>query len=155
MPDLQEQIQRLLDPILHSLGLTLWDMEFRKQGPQWLLRIYIDREPGGVTLGDCEAVSRDLGTVLDIEEIVPHAYTLEVSSPGLDRSLTRPEHYRKCQGSLVKIKTYQPITGGKIFKGKLAGLEEEDTVVVLEQDNGATLRIPLDNVSKASLEVVL
>ena len=153
MPDLQEQIQLLLDPILGSLGLTLWDLEIRKQGPQWLLRIYIDRETGGVTLGDCEAVSRDLGTVLDVEDIIPHAYTLEVSSPGLDRSLTRPEHYRRCRGSLVKIKTFQPINGVKVFKGKLAGLE--DLVVVLEQDSGETLRIPLDNVSKASLEVVI
>jgi len=153
MPDLQEQIQLLLDPILGSLGLTLWDLEIRKQGPQWLLRIYIDRETGGVTLGDCEAVSRDLGTVLDVEDIISHAYTLEVSSPGLDRSLTRPEHYRKCRGSLVKVKTFQPINGVKVFKGKLAGLE--DLVVVLEQDSGETLRIPLDNVSKASLEVVI
>jgi len=131
----------------------LWELEFRKQGPQWLLRVYIEREPGGVTLDDCEAVSRDLGTVLDIEEIIPHAYTLEVSSPGLDRSLTRPEHYRKCRGSLVKIKTFQPVIGGKVFRGKLAGLE--DRVVVLELDSGESLRIPLDNVSKASLEVVL
>jgi ribosome maturation factor RimP len=153
MSDLQEQIQRLLEPILGSLGLTLWDLELRKQGPQWLLRVYIDREIGGVTLNDCEAVSRDLGTVLDVEEIVPHSYTLEVSSPGLDRSLTRPEHYLRCQGSLVKIKTFQPINGAKVFKGKLAGLE--DLVVVLEQDSGETLRIPLDNISKASLEVVL
>ena len=153
MTDLQEQIQRLLDPILGSLGLTLWDLEIRKQGPQWLLRIYIDRETGGVTLGDCEAVSRDLGTILDVEDIISHAYTLEVSSPGLDRSLTRPEHYRKCRGSLVKIKTFQPVNGGKVFKGKLADLD--DLVVVIEQDSGETIRIPLDNVSKASLEVVL
>lgn len=153
MPDLQEQIQRLLDPILGSLGLTLWDLELRKQGPQWLLRIYIDRETDGVTLGDCEAVSRDLGTILDVEDIIPHSYTLEVSSPGLDRSLTRPEHYRKCRGSLVKIKTFQPVNGGKVFKGKLTDLD--GLVVVLELDSGETLRIPLDNVSKASLEVVL
>jgi ribosome maturation factor RimP len=98
-------------------------------------------------------VSRDLGTVLDVEDIISHAYTLEVSSPGLDRSLTRPEHYRRCRGSLVKVKTFQPINGVKVFKGKLAGLE--DLVVVLEQDSGETLRIPLDNVSKASLEVVI
>jgi ribosome maturation factor RimP len=72
--------------------------------------------------------------VLDIEEVIPHSYTLEVSSPGLDRSLTRPEHYGKCRGSLVKLKTFQAIDGGKVFKGKLAGLE--DSVVVLEQENG-------------------
>lgn len=153
MAELEEQIHRLLAPILGSLDLTLWDMEFKKQGPQWLLRVFIDRETGGVTLGDCEAVSRDLGTVLDVEEIVPHSYTLEVSSPGLDRSLKVPDHYRKCQGSMVKLKTYQPINGVKVFKGKLAGLE--DGLVILEQDNGISLRIPLENVSKASLEVIV
>lgn len=153
MPDLQEHILRLLDPILDSLDLILWDLDLRKQGPQWLLRIYIDRKNDGVTLDDCEAISRDLGTVLDVEDIIPHSYTLEVSSPGLDRSLTRPEHYRRCQGSLVKIKTFRPINGGKVFRGTLAGLE--NLVVIIEQDSGETLRIPLDNISKASLEVDL
>jgi ribosome maturation factor RimP len=152
MSDLQEQIQVLLDPILGSLGLTLWNLEFRKEGPQWLLRIYIDREAGGVTLDDCEAVSRDLGTVLDVEEIVPHAYTLEVSSPGLDRTLTKPEHYRKSLGKQIRIKTYQAINNEKVFRGKLSGFE--DTVAVLEMESGETLRVPLENISKASLEVV-
>ena len=153
MSDLQEQIQRLLDPILDSLGLTLWNLEFRKEGPQWLLRVYIDREPGGVTLDDCAAVSRDLGTVLDVEEIVPHAYTLEVSSPGLDRSLSKPEHYRKSLGKQVRIKTFQAINDQKVFRGTLSGIE--DSVAVLEMESGEVLRIPLDNISKASLEVVL
>lgn len=153
MSDLQEQIQRLLDPILGSLGLALWNLEFRKEGPQWLLRIYIDREPGGVTLDDCEGVSRDLGTVLDVEETVPHAYTLEVSSPGLDRALTKPEHYQKSLGKQIRIKTYQPINAQKVFRGKLAGIE--DAVAALEMENGELLRIPLENISKASWEVVL
>jgi ribosome maturation factor RimP len=153
MHDMEKQVQLLLEPILRSLGLTLWDMEFRKQGPQWLLRIFIDRDPGGVTLNDCEAVSRDLGVVLDIEETVPHSYALEVSSPGLDRSLTRPEHYQKCLGQLVKIKTFQPIDKVKVFTGKLAGLEEG--AAVLELDNGVLLRVPIDSISKASLVVVL
>lgn len=153
MSDLQEQIQRLLEPILGSLGLTLWNLEFRKEGPQWLLRVYIDREPGGVTLDDCAAVSRDLGTVLDVEELVPHAYTLEVSSPGLDRSLTKPEHYRKSLGKQVRIKTFQAINDQKVFRGSLSGIE--DSVAVLEMENGEVLRIPLDTISKASWEVVL
>lgn len=153
MHDMEKQVQLLLEPILRSLGLTLWNMEFRKQGPQWLLRIFIDRDPGGVTLNDCEAVSRDLGAVLDIEETVPHSYALEVSSPGLDRSLTMPEHYQKCLGRLVKIKTFQPIDKVKVFTGKLAGLEEG--AAVLELDNGVLLRVPMDNISKASLVVVL
>jgi ribosome maturation factor RimP len=153
MSNLQEQIQRLLDPILDSLGLTLWNLEFRKEGPQWLLRIYIDREPGGATLDDCETVSRDLGTVLDVEETIPHAYTLEVSSPGLDRSLTKPEHYRRSLGKQIRIKTYRAINNQKVFRGTLAGLE--DAVAVLETESGEVLRISLENISKASLEVVL
>jgi ribosome maturation factor RimP len=153
MSNLQEQIQRLLDPILDSLGLTLWNLEFRKEGPQWLLRIYIDREPGGATLDDCETVSRDLGTVLDVEETIPHAYTLEVSSPGLDRSLTKPEHYRRSLGKQIRIKTYRAINNQKVFRGTLAGLE--DAVAVLEAESGEVLRISLENISKASLEVVL
>lgn len=153
MSDLQEQIQRLLEPILGSLGLALWNLEFRKEGPQWLLRVYIDREPGGVSLDDCAAVSRDLGTVLDVEELVPHAYTLEVSSPGLDRSLTKPEHYRKSLGKQVRIKTFQAINDQKVFRGSLSGIE--GSVAVLEMESGEVLRIPLDNISKASLEVVL
>jgi len=153
MSDLQEQIQQVLDPIVASLGLTLWDLEFRKEGPQWLLRIYIEREAGGVTLNDCESVSRDLGAVLDVEDIIPHAYTLEVSSPGLDRSLTKPEHFRKCLGQRVRIKTYQAINGEKVFKGRLAGFE--GTIIVLETETGGALRVPMAEVAKASLEVVL
>ena len=152
MSDLHEQIQQLLDPILSSLGLTLWDLDFKKEGPQWLLRIYIEHEPGGVTLGDCETVSRDLGTALDVEDIIPHAYTLEVSSPGLDRSLTKPEHYRKCLGTQVKVKTYQLISGEKIFRGKL--MEFDGDLVSLETEKGDLLRIPLASIAKASCEVV-
>lgn len=153
MSNLQEQIQQLLEPILSSLGLTLWDLDFKKEGPQWLLRIYIEHEPGGVTMSDCETVSRDLGTALDVDDLIPHAYTLEVSSPGLDRSLSKPEHYRKCMGTLVKIKTYQLINGEKVFRGKLIDLEE--TMVVLETDKGEVLRFPLDVIAKASCEVVI
>jgi ribosome maturation factor RimP len=153
MSNLQEQIQKLLDPIVASLGLTLWDLELKKEGPQWLLRIYIEREAGGVSLNDCETVSRDLGAVLDVEDIIPHAYTLEVSSPGLDRSLTKPDHYRKCLGQQVRIKTYQAINGEKVFKGRLADLE--GTVIVLETEKGEALRVPIADVAKASLEVVL
>ena len=153
MSNLHEQIQQLLDPILGSLGLTLWDLDFKKEGPQWLLRVYIEHEPGGVTLADCETVSRDLGTALDVEDIIPHAYTLEVSSPGLDRSLTKPEHYRKCIGTQVRIKTYQLINGEKVFRGKL--IEFDGTVAVLEPEKGDLLRIPLESIAKASCEVVL
>jgi ribosome maturation factor RimP len=127
-------------------------MEFHKQGPQWLLRIYIDRESGGVTLNDCEQVSRDLGMALDVEDFLPHAYTLEVSSPGLDRTLTKPEHFVRFIGSIVKVKTYQPIQGQKVFRGKLLGMG--DSVIKVELETTVVLEIPLSNITKASLEVV-
>jgi len=148
MSDLQEQIQQLLEPILTSLGLTLWDLDFKKEGPQWLLRIYIEHEPGGVTLGDCETVSRDLGTALDVEDIIPHAYTLEVSSPGLDRSLTKPEHYRKCAGTRVKVKTYQLINGEKVFRGKLTEASWTLSLPALKMlSNCPPFSATIDNVS--------
>ncbi len=151
MTDAVEQVRKLLDPILESMGLSLWNMEFHKQGPQWLLRIFIDRESGDVTLSDCETVSRDLSAALDVEDIISHAYTLEVSSPGLDRTLSKPEHFVRFTGSMVRIKTYQPINGQKVFRGKLLGLVE-DTVTV-ELETGTVLEIPMTGITKASLEV--
>jgi ribosome maturation factor RimP len=151
MAEVVGQIERLLEPILASLGLSLWELEFKKEGPRWMLRVYIDREDGGVTLNDCEAVSRDLGAALDVEDIIPHAYTLEVSSPGLDRTLTKPEHFVRFAGSAVKVKTYQPINGEKVFRGKLRGIE--GVIVKIELPDGAVLDIPLRDISKASLEV--
>jgi ribosome maturation factor RimP len=147
------EILQVLDPILASLGLSFWDLEFKKDGPRWLLRVYIDREEGGVTLMDCEAVSRDLGAVLDVEDLIDHAYTLEVSSPGLDRALTRPEHYRKCIGRAIRVKTYQPIEGQKVLTGVLKGFDGSSVTIALA--TGAVLAIPMEGIAKASLEVVI
>jgi len=148
MSNLQEQIEQLLDPILTSLGLTLWDLDFKKEGPQWLLRIYIEHEPGGVTLGDCETVSRDLSTALDVEDLIPHAYTLEVSSPGIDRPLTRAKDYARFAGFEAKLETRAPIDGRKRFKGRLKGLEAETVKIEVE---GAELALPLEEIEKAKL----
>lgn len=151
MSDIAEQIRQILYPILESMGLTLWDLEFHKQGPQWLLRVFIDRESGGVTLNDCETVNRDLGAALDVEDIISHPYTLEVSSPGLDRTLSKPEHFARFTGSTVKIKTFQSINGQKIFRGTLLGLVEG--MVSMELETGVVLEIPMTGITKASLEV--
>ncbi len=151
MADMADQIRQLLDPILESLGLSLWDLELQKHGPKWLLRIFIDREESGVTLSDCESVSRDLSAALDVEDIIPHAYTLEVSSPGLDRTLTTPGHFVRFTGSTIKVKTYQQINGQKVFKGKLLGLVSE--IVKVELETGTVMEIPLSAIAKTSLEV--
>ncbi|MEK6698121.1 MAG: ribosome maturation factor RimP [Nitrospirota bacterium] len=152
MSDVVEDIRRLLDPILGSLGLSLWDIEFKKEGPRRILRVTIDRE-SGVSLGDCEAVSRDLGAALDVEDAVSSSYTLEVSSPGLDRTLFKPEHFVRFAGKMIRIKTYQSIDGQKVFRGRLLGAGE--TTVRLEPEKGGVLEIPFQEISKASLEVEL
>ncbi len=152
MSDAVERIRQLLDPILESMGLDLWDLEFQKQGPKWLLRVYIDREiGGGISIKDCETVSRDLGAALDVEDVIQHAYTLEVSSPGLDRALTKPEHFIRFEGSLVRIKTYQPVNGQKVFRGKLRGLV--GNLVKVELETGEILHIQLGDIAGVSLEV--
>jgi ribosome maturation factor RimP len=153
LADVVDHIRQLLDPILASLGLSLWDLEFQRQGPKWLLRIYIDRE-AGVTLNDCESVSRDLSAALDVEDIITHAYQLEVSSPGLDRTLSKPEHFTRFAGSTVKIKVYQPIDGQKVFRGKLLGLSDQGMVRV-EVTAGTVMELGLNMITKASLEVEL
>ncbi len=150
MSEAVEQTLKILGPIIESMGLSLWDLEFHKQGPQWLLRIFVDRELGGVTLNDCETVSRDLSAALDVEDIISHAYTLEVSSPGLDRTLSRPEHFVRFTGSMVRIKTFQLINGQKVFRGRMLGLV--DGVVKLELQEGTVLEIPMTGITKASLE---
>lgn len=152
--DTFEKIGTMLTPILESLGLTLWEMEFQRSGPEWLLRIYIDRLEGGVTLDDCEMVSRDLGAALDVEDIVSHAYRLEVSSPGLDRTLTKPEHFMRFLGRKIRIKTYAPIRGQKVFRGVLRGFHGDG--LDFQPDNGIeSMRFTLADISKASLEVEL
>ena len=153
MADVVDHIRQLLDPILASLGLTLWDLEFQRQGPQWLLRIYIDRE-SGVTLNDCESVSRDLSAALDVEDIIAHAYSLEVSSPGLDRTLSKPDHFTRFAGSTVKIKVYQPIDGQKVFRGTLLGTSDAGNVRV-EIAAGTIMEFALNAITKAALEIEL
>jgi ribosome maturation factor RimP len=153
MADTVEQIRGLLDPILASLGLSLWDIEVQKHGPSWLLRIFIDREGTGVMLDDCETVSRDLGAALDVEDLISHAYTLEVSSPGLDRKLSKPEHFVRFSGNAVKVKTYQLINGQKVFQGRLIGLAGE--LVKVELESGSVVEIPMGDIAKASLIVEL
>ena len=153
MADVVDHIRQLLDPILASLGLTFWDLEFQRQGPKWLLRIYIDRE-SGVNLSDCESVSRDLSAALDVEDIITHAYQLEVSSPGLDRTLSKPEHFARFANSTIKIKVYQPIDGQKVFRGKLLGVSDEGRVKV-EIPAGTTMEFDMSMITKASLEIEL
>ncbi|NLK08846.1 MAG: ribosome maturation factor RimP [Firmicutes bacterium] len=129
--------------------LELVDVEYVKEGATWLLRVFIDKE-AGVTLDDCEKVSRRLSSRLDDVDPVPGNYSLEVSSPGLERPLTKDVHFQRFAGHLVEVRTYAPFQGRKNWQGHLEGLEEE--MVVVKTDEGV-IRIPRDQVAKANLAI--
>ena len=125
------------------------DAEFRGAGKNSVLRIFIDT-PSGVTHGDCELVSEQVGTVLDVEDLIPSSYTLEVSSPGLDRKLVKESDYTRFGGKLARIQTRIPLHQQKVFRGRLQGLHEGK--VQLELPKGDLLEIPLDVIDEARLE---
>lgn len=116
------------------------------------VRIFIDK-PGGVTIEECATVSRNVGDKLDEVDLIPAAYTLEVSSPGLDRPLLKLEDFERFKGNLAKVRTHQPIEGQRNFKGRIDGISGEE--VILSDKTTGTVRIPFSAVAKANLEVDL
>ncbi len=146
---LLEEIRQIAEPMAQAEGLELVDVEYRREAQGWVLRAYIDRE-GGVTVDDCAAISRELGTMLEVRDIIPNRYFLEVSSPGLTRPLKKPEDFNKFRNKMIKLKTFTPIEGRRNFKGTLLGIEEER--VRLEAD-GHIYEIPLQDIAKANLEL--
>jgi ribosome maturation factor RimP len=159
--DIVSQARRVAEPIIAAEGLELVDVEWAKEGPRWILRLFIDRAEG-VSLDDCQACSHAVETAIDVEDFIPHEYTLEVSSPGLNRPLTRPAHYEKAIGKKVQIKTYGPIGDPprKNFSGLLVGLEgpaenpapEGAEAVAVEVEGAGRFRIPFKDIAKAHLE---
>lgn len=151
-----DSVKKLVAPIIEGRGLELVDAEFKREGPNTYLRIFIDKAEG-VTLDDCQNISRESELVLDVENIIQTQYILEVSSPGLDRPLKKREDYRRFQGHLVKIKTYRPLDGHKKFLGTLQGLTETElevsSIVTLTTKDGKEYHIPYEMISSARLEV--
>ena len=146
-----ERVQTIANPILLNEGMELVDIEYRRETRGWVLRFYIDKA-GGVTLEDCTRVSQDVGRSLDVEDFISAPYTLEISSPGLDRPLKKEEDFIKYRNRLIKVKTFAPMENRRRFKGRLIGLSENR--VEIETDEGVFL-IPLSNVAKANLEIEL
>ncbi len=131
--DIEKKTYDLLLPILDELGMTAVDAEFVKEGGEYYLRCYIDKE-GGVMIDDCEAVSRRLDPLLDEGDFIDEAYTLEVSSPGLGRVLKRPHDFEFAAGKEVELKTYKAVEGKKEFRGILKAWDSRS--VVIETDDG-------------------
>jgi len=138
--------------ILEFAGMELVHLEMKRESAGCVVRLFIDK-PGGVTLDDCARVSRQLSAALDVDDPLPHRYTLEVSSPGLDRPLFSENDYRKFAGRRVRLRTVVPIDGRRNFIGRLEGFTEGVVRLVLENDELVT--IPLERVAKARLEVEL
>ncbi len=143
----QSQLEALIEPIVTSLNYCLWGIEFISRGRNSLLRIYIDSE-NGINLDDCEKVSRQVSAVMDVEDPISDEYTLEVSSPGLDRPLFRLEQYEIMSGHMVSVRLRVPFEGRKKYRGILKGIEDQD--VVLEAD-GHELLLPIESIEKAQV----
>ncbi|MEJ2059626.1 MAG: ribosome maturation factor RimP [Gammaproteobacteria bacterium] len=146
MPE-TDRLEALIEPVVEHLGYELWGIEYRAGAGEGLLRVFID-SPDGITLDDCTLISEHLSGLLDVEEPIRGAYTLEVSSPGLDRQLFRPAHYERFAGALVKLRLLRAHGGRRNFKGRLLGLTGEQ--VALEID-GQTYEVPLSEVESARL----
>jgi ribosome maturation factor RimP len=125
-------VYELAAPIAEKLGLTLWDIRFTKEGSMWILSIIIDKE-GGVSIDDCEAMSRPLDAKLDEVDPIEQSYCLEVSSAGMERELTRDWHFEALKGKEVVVKLIRPYNGEREFRGVLEGLVEESVVIRTEQ----------------------
>ncbi|RLB68671.1 MAG: ribosome maturation factor RimP [Deltaproteobacteria bacterium] len=147
--DWRVRVRNLAEDLLLNLGFELVDLEFGQGEDNSLLRLYIDQE-GGITLEDCTHVSRMLGALLDVEDPIPGRYTLEVSSPGLNRRLSRAKDFQTRLGETVKLTLLKPLDGRRRFKGVLLACQEDPLTLSIEID-GETFIVPLDKTSKCNL----
>jgi len=141
------ELRELLQPSIERLGYELADLEVRLGGRSGVVRVFIDH-PDGIGLDDCEKVSRAISALLDVEDPLPGRYDLEVSSPGLDRKLTKIEHFQRFTGEVVKVQTRFPIQGRRRFRGRL--VSSNDSNIVVEVD-GETHELPLATIETARL----
>ena len=127
------QIEKLARPIVEDLDLYLWDVRFEKEGADWYLRIIIDSNDG-ISCDDCEAVSRPLSKLLDETDPIEQAYYLEVSSPGVERELRKPEHFEVCIGDTVRVKLIRPVNGEREFIGELVKYQDNVLTILQTED---------------------
>ena len=159
-----DRIRGIAERVARSRGLEVFDVQFRREAHGWMLRIYLDKpdapvhagragtiEGEGVTIEDCQFVSTEVGTLLDVEDVVGHRYTLEVSSPGLDRPLRGPADYRRFAGCLARFALGEPVDGQTHVRGRLRGMDGDDVLVEVGKDQ--VRRIPVPRISRARLEV--
>lgn len=145
---LEERIKALATPVLEGLGMELVDAEYTVEHGRRILRFYIDK-PGGVTIDDCGRVSSELGTLLDVNDVMHERYSLEVSSPGLDRPLVKEKDFTRFAGRKARIRTRTDIGGRRNFRATIIGVG--DGKVVIEDSDGRRFEIAVTNIEKARL----
>lgn len=143
----QQQISELIAPLVEALDCELWGVEYLSQGRHSVLRIYIEKEPR-VEIEDCEKISRQVSSILDVEDPIAGKYTLEVSSPGMDRLLFTLDHYRRCIGEQVALKLARAFEGRKKFQGQLVGVENDEIVLHID---GEEYVLPFESIDKANV----
>ncbi|MES2603620.1 MAG: ribosome maturation factor RimP [Pseudomonadota bacterium] len=150
-----EVIQKLVEPVINALGYQLWGLEYLGQGKHTLLRIFIEKE-GGINIEDCAETSRQVSSILDVEDPIKDEYTLEVSSPGLDRQLFRPEQYMQYPGAMVKVRLNGNLNGRRNFAGTLQEVisTQEETIVVIKV-GAEEFRLPFQMIEKANVVIPL
>ncbi|MGH9142220.1 MAG: ribosome maturation factor RimP [Vicinamibacterales bacterium] len=152
-----DKVRVIAARVASGYGLEIFDVQFRREAPGMVLRVRIDRpgpaasEEDSVSVHDCANVSRDLSAIFDVEDVVPTAYTLEVSSPGLDRPLRGLDDYRRFTGRLAKVVMREKVDGQGFFRGRLAGVEGQD--VLIDGEDGRPHRVGHAVISRANLEV--
>ena len=151
MDRLEKKLNDMFEPVIESMAYELIGVELTGSGNGTILRIYIDAEKG-ITVDDCQAVSYQVSGILDVEDPLQNHYTLEVSSPGLDRPLVKPEHFKQFIGELVKIRSTEAVLGRKNFKGILESFDGEYLYVAVDNE---VYEIPFDIVEKANLGPIL
>lgn len=149
---LEQKIEALVTPAIEAMALDFWGCEYISAGKESTLRIYIERPEVGVTVDDCERVSRQVSAIMDVEDPISTAYMLEISSPGLERPLFKPEQFEAYIGHTVSVRSRIPVLGRRRFKGKLIQANQQE--IEIEVD-GEVYAIPLSSVDKANLVVEL
>ena len=145
----REAIGKIIERVISREGLEMVHWEAVGPRNNFVLRIFIDK-PGGVNHGDCETVSNNVGTLLDVEDLIPDKYTLEVSSPGIERGLYKRADYERFAGNRIRLKTDAPINGRRNFRGLLAGIAHDR--VSLDADGTGMIEIPYESIVKANIE---
>ena len=149
--NIAETVEGYISAYFSETVYELYDIEFVKEGPNWYLRIFADKE-GGIAIDDCEIISRAVEAILDTKDPIEQAYILEVSSPGIDRPLKKPADYEKYAGRIVDVKLYKPRDGEKEFQGKLIGLKDDE--IVIEDEAGKEIMFKQADVAICRLAVI-